>query len=216
LINKKPSFIQNTNEVKSSVPELTGTLTIQAVEPVVASWGAEQHKLTAMCPEIGQYPITFWIERDKQVNQGDNVTCTFRRRRLQQDQGGNLKAGYYPDGKMVTWAWDWEIVDWNVGQQPVQQPAPQTQPSVQPQQTPPPVQPQVQPVVQQEVSHVVQLTDRDLSIIRQVAIKEACEMFRTFMPKDYNIKDWSTEDKGLIELMTNDIASIARGEKVVE
>ena len=117
---------------------------------------------------------------------------------------------------MVTWAWDWEIVDWNVGQQPVQQPAPQPQPPVQPQQTPPPVQPQVQPVVQQETPQVMQLTDRDLSIIRQVALKEACELFRTFTPKEYNIKDWSVEDRALIKLMTDGIVSIIKGEEVVE
>ena len=215
-MNKKPSFIANTQEIKSSVAELTGTLTIGSVEPVVSTWGAEQNKITADCPEIGQYPIVFWVARDKQANQGDVIPCSFRRRRLQQDQSGNVKAGYYPDGKMVTWAWDWEIVDWNVGQQPVQQPAPQPQPPVQPQQTPPPVQPQVQPVVQQETPQVMQLTDRDLSIIRQVALKEACELFRTFTPKEYNIKDWSVEDRALIKLITDGIVSIIKGEEVVE
>ena len=59
-MNKKPSFIANTQEVKSSVPELTGTLTIKTVEPIVTSWGAEQNKITADCPDIGQYPVTFY------------------------------------------------------------------------------------------------------------------------------------------------------------
>ncbi len=129
-MNKKPSFIANTQEVKSSVPELTGTLTIKSVEPIVTSWGAEQNKITADCPDIGQYPVTFWIAKDKPVNQGDVVPCTFRRRRLQQDQSGNLKAGHYPDGKMITWAWDWEIMGWNVSNETPVQP-------VQPQVTPP-------------------------------------------------------------------------------
>ena len=175
-MNNKPSFIANTQEIKSQVAELTGTVTIKTVEPITSSWGAEQFKITVDCADIGQYPVTFWIDRAKQVNQGDVIPCTFRRRRLQQDKEGNLKAGYYPDGKMITWAWDWEIVGWNVNNetpvqavQPVQPQPPVQTPPVQPQ---PVVQPQQQPVVQQEVPQVM---PRDMVISRTAMLKSLME-----------------------------------------
>ena len=200
-MNKKPSFIANTQEVKSSVPELTGTLTIKSVEPVVSSWGAEQNKIIGDCSEIGQYPVTFWVARDKQANQGDAIPCTFRRRRLQQDQSGNLKAGYYPDGKMINWAWDWEIIDWNVSNEtPVQpvQPQPQVTPPVQPQ--PQPVaQPQPQPVVQQEVS---QEMSRDMVISRTAMLKSLMENHSK--PVD----TWDRDDLGQALVMVAELVNV--------
>ena len=198
-MNKKPSFIANTQEVKSSVPELTGTLTIKSVEPIVTSWGAEQNKITADCPDIGQYPVTFWIARDKQVSQGVTVPCTFRRRRLQQDQSGNLKAGHYPDGKMITWAWDWEIMGWNVSNEtPVQPVQPQVTPPVQPQ--PQPVaQPQPQPVVQQEVSQVM---SRDMVISRTAMLKSLMENHSK--PVD----TWDRDDIGQALVMVAELVKV--------
>ena len=198
-MNKKPSFIANTQEVKSSVPELTGTLTIKSVEPIVTSWGAEQNKITADCPDIGQYPVTFWIAKDKPVNQGDVVPCTFRRRRLQQDQSGNLKAGHYPDGKMITWAWDWEIMGWNVSNEtPVQPVQPQVTPPVQPQ--PQPVaQPQPQPVVQQEVSQVM---SRDMVISRTAMLKSLMENHSK--PVD----TWDRDDIGQALVMVTELVKV--------
>ena len=198
-MNKKPSFIANTQEVKSSVPELTGTLTIKSVEPIVTSWGAEQNKITADCPDIGQYPVTFWIAKDKPVNQGDVVPCTFRRRRLQQDQSGNLKAGHYPDGKMITWAWDWEIMGWNVSNEtPVQPVQPQVTPPVQPQ--PQPVaQPQPQPVVQQEVSQVM---SRDMVISRTAMLKSLMENHSK--PVD----TWDRDDIGQALVMVAELVKV--------
>ena len=198
-MNKKPSFIANTQEVKSSVPELTGTLTIKSVEPIVTSWGAEQNKITADCPDIGQYPVTFWIAKDKPVNQGDVVPCTFRRRRLQQDQSGNLKAGHYPDGKMITWAWDWEIMGWNVSNEtPVQPVQPQVTPPVQPQ--PQPVaQPQPQPVVQQEVSQVM---SRDMVISRTAMLKSLMENHSK--PVD----TWDRDDMGQALVMVAELVKV--------
>lgn len=198
-MNKKPSFIANTQEVKSSVPELTGTLTIKTVEPIVTSWGAEQNKITADCPDIGQYPVTFWIAKDKPVNQGDVVPCTFRRRRLQQDQSGNLKAGHYPDGKMITWAWDWEIMGWNVSNEtPVQPVQPQVTPPVQPQ--PQPVaQPQPQPVVQQEVSQVM---SRDMVISRTAMLKSLMENHSK--PVD----TWDRDDMGQALVMVAELVKV--------
>ena len=198
-MNKKPSFIANTQEVKSSVPELTGTLTIKSVEPIVTSWGAEQNKITADCPDIGQYPVTFWIAKDKPVNQGDVVPCTFRRRRLQQDQSGNLKAGHYPAGKMITWAWDWEIMGWNVSNEtPVQPVQPQVTPPVQPQ--PQPVaQPQPQPVVQQEVS---QEMSRDMVISRTAMLKSLMENHSK--PVD----TWDRDDIGQALVMVAELVKV--------
>ena len=198
-MNKKPSFIANTQEVKSSVPELTGTLTIKSVEPIVTSWGAEQNKITADCPDIGQYPVTFWIAKDKPVNQGDVVPCTFRRRRLQQDQSGNLKAGHYPDGKMITWAWDWEIMGWNVSNETPGQPVqPQVTPPVQPQ--PQPVaQPQPQPVVQQEVSQVM---SRDMVISRTAMLKSLMENHSK--PVD----TWDRDDIGQALVMVAELVKV--------
>jgi len=198
-MNKKPSFIANTQEVKSSVPELTGTLTIKSVEPIVTSWGAEQNKITADCPDIGQYPVTFWIAKDKPVNQGDVVPCTFRRRRLQQDQSGNLKAGHYPDGKMITWAWDWEIMGWNVSNEtPVQPVQPQVTPPVQPQ--PQPVaQPQPQPVVQQEVS---QEMPREMVISRTAMLKSLMENHSK--PVD----TWDRDDIGQALVMVTELVKV--------
>ena len=198
-MNKKPSFIANTQEVKSSVPELTGTLTIKSVEPIVTSWGAEQNKITADCPDIGQYPVTFWIAKDKPVNQGDVVPCTFRRRRLQQDQSGNLKAGHYPDGKMITWAWDWEIMGWNVSNEtPVQPVQPQVTPPVQPQ--PQPVaQPQPQPVVQQEVSQVM---SSDMVISRTAMLKSLMENHSK--PVD----TWDRDDIGQALVMVAELVKV--------
>ena len=198
-MNKKPSFIANTQEVKSSVPELTGTLTIKSVEPIVTSWGAEQNKITADCPDKGQYPVTFWIAKDKPVNQGDVVPCTFRRRRLQQDQSGNLKAGHYPDGKMITWAWDWEIMGWNVSNEtPVQPVQPQVTPPVQPQ--PQPVaQPQPQPVVQQEVS---QEMSRDMVISRTAMLKSLMENHSK--PVD----TWDRDDIGQALVMVAELVKV--------
>ena len=198
-MNKKPSFIANTQEVKSSVPELTGTLTIKSVEPIVTSWGAEQNKITADCPDIGQYPVTFWITKDKPVNQGDVVPCTFRRRRLQQDQSGNLKAGHYPDGKMITWAWDWEIMGWNVSNEtPVQPVQPQVTPPVQPQ--PQPVaQPQPQPVVQQEVS---QEMPREMVISRTAMLKSLMENHSK--PVD----TWDRDDIGQALVMVTELVKV--------
>jgi hypothetical protein len=198
-MNKKPSFIANTQEVKSSVPELTGTLTIKSVEPIVTSWGAEQNKITADCPDIGQYPVTFWIAKDKPVNQGDVVPCTFRRRRLQQDQSGNLKAGHYPDGKMITWAWDWEIMGWNVSNEtPVQPVQPQVTPPVQPQ--PQPVaQPQPQPVVQQEVS---QEMPREMVISRTAMLKSLMENHSK--PVD----TWDRDDIGQALVMVAELVKV--------
>ena len=196
-MNKKPSFIANTQEVKSSVPELTGTLTIKSVEPIVTSWGAEQNKITADCPDIGQYPVTFWIAKDKPVNQGDVVPCTFRRRRLQQDQSGNLKAGHYPDGKMITWAWDWEIMGWNVSNEtPVQPVQPQVTPPVQPQ---PVAQPQPQPVVQQEVS---QEMSRDMVISRTAMLKSLMENHSK--PVD----TWDRDDIGQALVMVAELVKV--------
>jgi len=196
-MNKKPSFIANTQEVKSSVPELTGTLTIKSVEPIVTSWGAEQNKITADCPDIGQYPVTFWIAKDKPVNQGDVVPCTFRRRRLQQDQSGNLKAGHYPDGKMITWAWDWEIMGWNVSNEtPVQSVQPQVTPPVQPQ---PVAQPQPQPVVQQEVS---QEMSRDMVISRTAMLKSLMENHSK--PVD----TWDRDDIGQALVMVAELVKV--------
>ena len=196
-MNKKPSFIANTQEVKSSVPELTGTLTIKSVEPIVTSWGAEQNKITADCPDIGQYPVTFWIAKDKPVNQGDVVPCTFRRRRLQQDQSGNLKAGHYPDGKMITWAWDWEIMGWNVSNEtPVQPVLPQVTPPVQPQ---PVAQPQPQPVVQQEVS---QEMSRDMVISRTAMLKSLMENHSK--PVD----TWDRDDIGQALVMVAELVKV--------
>ena len=198
-MNKKPSFIANTQEVKSSVPELTGTLTIKSVEPIVTSWGAEQNKITADCPDIGQYPVTFWIAKDKPVNQGDVVPCTFRRRRLQQDQSGNLKAGHYPDGKMITWARDWEIIGWNVSNEPPVHPVqPQVTPPVQPQ--PQPVaQPQPQPVVQQEVSQVM---SRDMVISRTAMLKSLMENHSK--PVD----TWDRDDIGQALVMVAELVKV--------
>ena len=200
-MNKKPSFIANTQEVKSSVPELTGTLTIKSVEPIVTSWGAEQNKITADCPDIGQYPVTFWIAKDKPVNQGDVVPCTFRRRRLQQDQSGNLKAGHYPDGKMITWAWDWEIMGWNVSNEtPVQPVQPQVTPPVQPQ---PVAQPQPQPVVQQEVS---QEMSRDMVISRTAMLKSLMENHSK--PVD----TWDRDDIGQALVMVAELVKVIYAE----
>ena len=204
-MNKKPSFIANTQEVKSSVPELTGTLTIKSVEPIVTSWGAEQNKITADCPDIGQYPVTFWIAKDKPVNQGDVVPCTFRRRRLQQDQSGNLKAGHYPDGKMITWAWDWEIMDWNVDIKNVGV-VPQPRPEVVLQDIPPtPLptptvpQPQPQPVVQQEVSQVM---SRDMVISRTAMLKSLMENHSK--PVD----TWDRDDIGQALVMVAELVKV--------
>ena len=73
---------------------------------------------------------------------------------------------------MITWAWDWEIMGWNVSNEtPVQPVQPQVTPPVQPQ--PQPVaQPQPQPVVQQEVSQVM---SRDMVISRTAMLKSLME-----------------------------------------
>ena len=100
---------------------------------------------------------------------------------------------------MITWAWDWEIMGWNVSNEtPVQPVQPQVTPPVQPQ--PQPVaQPQPQPVVQQEVSQVM---SRDMVISRTAMLKSLMENHSK--PVD----TWDRDDMGQALVMVAELVKV--------
>ena len=114
-MNQIPAIINTSPpEPKASGPEVTGDMVIETIIPS-NTFGKDQYEITAKIHTVDQfYSKKYWILQSMpgaaELQVGQTIPVSLRRRRLQQSREGIIKKGYSEEGNLLRHEWDWEII----------------------------------------------------------------------------------------------------------